>query len=56
MGERRGLELPLTKIYGIEVDADRNIVSIREAERKAPYYLEMEDPIYTAAVLNLSAP
>lgn len=56
MGERRGLELPLTKIYGIEVDADRNIVSVREAERKAPYYLEMDDPIYTAAVLNLSAP
>jgi hypothetical protein len=56
LGERKGLEIPLSKIYGIEVDADRNILSVREADKKTPYYIHLEDPIYTAAVLNLAAP
>jgi hypothetical protein len=56
LGEKKGLEIMLSKIYGLEVDADRNILSIREADRKQPYYVELEDPIYTAALLNLAAP
>lgn len=56
LGEKKGLEIPLSKIYGLEVDADRNILSIREADRKQPYYIQLEDPIYTAAILNLAAP
>lgn len=47
-------EIPLMKIDDVEVDADPNTLTIRTAKSMNDVELQVEDPIYTAALLDLA--
>jgi hypothetical protein len=47
-------DVPLMKIDDVEVDVDRNRIIVRTAKPMKPIELEVEDPIYTAALLDLA--
>jgi len=46
-------EIPQSKIYDLELDADNGILTIGTDQRKHPVQLRVSDPIYTAAVLDM---
>lgn len=50
---RRSKEVPQSKIYDLELDADTNILTIGTEERKNPIQVRVADPIYTAALLDM---
>lgn len=47
-------DVELMKIDDVEVDIDRNRVIVRTAKPVKPVELELDDPIYTAALLDLA--
>jgi Ca2+/Na+ antiporter len=47
-------EIPLVKIDDVEVDADPNTLTIRTAKSLKDVELQVEDPIYTAALLDIA--
>ena len=47
-------EFPVTKIDDIIVDADRGEITVRASGLKKPLIFRAEEPIYTAAMLDLS--
>lgn len=55
LGGKRSKEVPQSKIYDLELDADTNILTIGTDERKHPIQLRVADPIYTAALLDMVA-
>ena len=48
-------EVPLPKIYDINVNVDNGTATIKSTDRKKPIALHVPDPIYTAAVLDLAS-
>ena len=48
-------EVPLPKIYDINVNVDDGSATIKSTDRKKPLALHVPDPIYTAAVLDLAS-
>jgi hypothetical protein len=48
-------EVPLPKIYDINVNVDNGTAIIKSTDRKKPIALHVPDPIYTAAVLDLAS-
>jgi hypothetical protein len=48
-------EVPLPKIYDINVNVDDGTATIKSTDRKKPLALHVADPIYTAAVLDLAS-
>ena len=48
-------EVPLPKIYDINVNVDDGTATIKSTDRKKPIALHVPDPIYTAAVLDLAS-
>jgi hypothetical protein len=48
-------EVPLPKIYDINVNVDDGTATIKSTDRKKPIALQVPDPIYTAAVLDLAS-
>ena len=48
-------EVPLPKIYDINVNVDEGTATIKSTDRKKPLALQVPDPIYTAAVLDLAS-
>lgn len=48
-------ELSLPKIYDVNVNVDDGMTTIKSTDRKKPLSLKIEDPIYTAAVLDLAS-
>ncbi len=51
---KKGREIPLGKIDDVEVDADQNVLTIHTARTLADSDVQVEDPIYTAALLDLA--
>lgn len=50
---KRSKEIPQSKIYDLELDADNDILTIGTDERKHPIQVRVADPIYTAALLDM---
>jgi hypothetical protein len=48
-------EVPLPKIYDINVNVDEGTATIKSTDRKKPLALQVPDPIYTAAVLDMAS-
>lgn len=55
VGGSEDADLPLPKIYDINVNVDDGVASIKSTDRKKPLALAVPDPIYTAAVLDLAS-
>jgi hypothetical protein len=51
---RKMSEIPLPKIDDVEVDMDQNILTIRTGGGLKPVTLQVEDPIYTAALIDIA--
>lgn len=51
---RKGIEIELTQIDDIEVDVDANLLTIHAARPKKPVVMRVEQPIYTAALIDLA--
>jgi hypothetical protein len=49
------LEIPLRTIDQIDVDADRELLSVSASNSKKSLVLKMQQPMYTAALLDLAA-
>ena len=47
--------MPLPKIYDINVNVDNGTATIKSTDRKKPIALQVPDPIFTAAVLDLAS-
>ena len=52
---KKPVEVPLPQLNDIDVDADENLLTIDNAVTKKPIVLSVDDPIYTAALLELAA-
>ena len=52
-GKKR-VECPLTGVFDVTVDADEGVVSIRTENPKKPLRLRVDDPIYTAGLIDLA--
>lgn len=52
---KKQIEIPLPQLNDIDVDADENHVTIDNAVTKKPIVLDVDDPIFTAALLELAA-
>lgn len=53
-GKKR-VECPLTQVYDVTVDADDGMISIRTDNPKKPLRLRVDDPIYTAGLIDLAS-
>ncbi len=51
---RKGIEIELMQIDDVEVDVDANLLTIRAAQPKKPIVMRVEQPIYTAALIDLA--
>lgn len=51
---RKRIEIPLTQIDDVEVNIDKNTLTIRVARPARPVVLQVEQPIYTAALIDLA--
>ena len=47
-------EVPLPRVYDVDVDIDDNVLVIRTAEANKPIALRVEDPIYTASLVDIA--
>src|SRR5439155_14515696 len=52
---KKQIEVPLPQLNDIDVDADENLLTIDAATTKKPIVGSVDDPIYTAALLELAA-
>lgn len=53
---KKNVEVPLPQLNDIDVDADENVITIDNAATKKPIVVSgVDDPIYTAALLELAA-
>lgn len=53
-GKKKNEEILLGKIDDVEVDVDPNVLTIRTAKTLRDVELQLEDPIYTAALLDMA--
>jgi hypothetical protein len=53
-GKKR-FEMPLTHAFDVVVNADENSVTVKTDNPKKPLRLRVEQPMYTAAMLDLAA-
>jgi hypothetical protein len=52
---KKQIEVPLPQLNDIDVDVDENVLTIDNATTKKPIVVSVDDPIYTAALLELAA-
>ena len=52
---RRPVEIPLTQIDDVEVDVDKNRLVVDIARPAKPVAMEVEQPVYTAALIDIAA-
>jgi hypothetical protein len=48
------MEIPLTQIDNVEVDVDANTLAIQAAKPHQPFVMQVEQPIYTAALIDIA--
>lgn len=51
---RKALDVPLMQIDDVEVDADRNLLTIRAAKPQKPVTMQVDQPIFTGALIDLA--
>jgi len=51
---KKPIDIPLMQIDDVEVDLDNNLLTIRPARPAKPLLVQVEQPIYTAAVIELA--
>lgn len=51
---KKKVEIPLPKIDDVEVDIDQNVLMVRAARGIPPLELQVDDPIYTAALIDIA--
>ncbi len=51
---KKPIEIELTQIDDVEVDIDRNLLTIKAAMRKKPVIMKVEQPVFTAAIIELA--
>lgn len=51
---KKTLEIPLAKVDDVEVDADANVLTVRTARTMRDAELQVEDPLYTAALIDIA--
>jgi hypothetical protein len=51
---RKLVEIPLTQIDDVDVDVDANVLIIRAAKPHKPVLMQVEQPIYTAALIDIA--
>lgn len=51
---KKAIEIELTQIDDVEVDVDANLLTIRAASSKRPLVMRVDQPIYTAALIDLA--
>jgi len=51
---KRSVDVELMQIDDVEVDFDRNLLTIKAAMPKKPVIMKVEQPIYTAALIDLA--
>ena len=51
---KKPIEIELMQIDDVEVDIDRNLLTIKAATAKRPVIMKVEQPIYTAAIIDLA--
>ena len=52
---KKQIDVPLPQLNDIDVDVDENLLTIDNATTKKPIVVSVDDPIYTAALLELAA-
>ena len=52
---KKQIDIPLPQLNDIDVDVDDNVLTVDNAVTKKPIAVSVEDPIYTAALLELAA-
>lgn len=52
---RKPIDIPLPQLNDIDVDVDENVLTIDTAVTKKPLRLQVDDPIYTAALIELAS-
>lgn len=53
-GGRRRIEVPLSRIDDVDVDVDANTLTLRLVQPAKPIVLQVEQPIYTAALIDIA--
>lgn len=51
---KKRIDIPLAEIDDVEVDADAKLLTIRAAKRQKPVTMEVEQPFYTAALIEIA--
>lgn len=51
---KKPIEIPLTQIDDVEVDVDANVLIIQAAKPEKPVIMQVEQPIYTAALIDIA--
>ena len=51
---KKPIDIPLMQIDDVEVDLDKNLLTIRPGRPAKPLLVQVEQPIYTAAVIELA--
>ncbi|HEY3054371.1 MAG TPA: hypothetical protein VGK31_00420 [Thermoanaerobaculia bacterium] len=51
---KKPIDIPLAQIDDVEVNIDENLLTIRAARPAKPVVIKVEQPIYTAAVIDLA--
>ena len=51
---KKSIEIELMQIDDVEVDVDRNLLTIKAATAKTPVIMKVEQLIYTAAIIDLA--
>jgi hypothetical protein len=52
---KKPVEVALSKIDDVEVNVDTNVMTLRVAGLKKPLRIEVEDPIYTASLIDMAS-
>jgi hypothetical protein len=51
---KKPIEIPLAQIDDVEVNVDANLLTIRAAKPDKPVIMQVEQPIYTAAIIDIA--
>jgi hypothetical protein len=51
---KKPTEVPLPRVYDVDVDIDDNVLVIRTADAKHPIAMRVEDPIVTASLVDIA--
>jgi hypothetical protein len=51
---KKPLDVPLPRVFDVDVDIDDNVLIIRTADPKKPISMRVEDPVYTASLVDIA--